>query len=215
MATSTNSFRKLAAVLGVASGLAVSLATGAQEIRTPEDRSAETQVSPIETLAPQLVRLVNLAAADPVLASSLVPEAWIGDFVRGVLALSKESATPQPRIGRYRPPSRELLDGLRALDAHAVAALYRAAEPRVLERASVEGASPAEFDTALNTARLRLLSTSVSMPAARDSELLLTPTQYELAKLGPGAVAVVQRRVRAIGVELGFDVTPHVAEGRP
>jgi hypothetical protein len=171
-----------------------------------EARDAAFDEAQLYALAPQILQL---AAMDPLLAASLVPDAWIDRALLGALEIEAEvpahppAADPPQRwpIGPWASPA-ALARTLRAIDPDSVVALYRALEPRRAARCRHHAKSLAACERALRAAASRLVSRSVLNRAAHGPAEEITATQRELARLGVPVVMALRDKVSGVGTRL-------------
>jgi hypothetical protein len=193
-----------------AGALAAALAMPTAGASAPAAAPAAAAAKPAPTAAdflPQMMQLVRLAALDPGLAASLVPTPWLDLLIDSVRELAAEEATtpkgadaPLGAVGPWPSPE-AFAKSLEALDPVAVAALYRAARPRIAERCRAKGVPLPVFDRALRASGERVAARAV-FERASGATPALTPTQREIARLGVPAVLVMRRQVIALGTRL-------------
>jgi len=160
----------------------------------------------LTALAPYLSQLVRLAAVDPNLAATLVPDVWIDSLTDAALAVEAETvetassrvAAPRWPIGPWASPA-SMVKTIEGVDPRAVAALYRAIAPRVSQRCRARGASLAICERAMRSAGSRLCARSVLDRANGRSSEAITPTQRQLAGLGPAVVSALRGRIHSVG----------------
>ncbi len=156
-------------------------------------------------LALRLPVMIEIAAADPALAASVVPAPWLDHWIDAVLVVATEVSNVPRRLDAIHqgplgpwPSSDGFARTVAATDPAAVAALLAALEPRLAVRLRGRGVSSSEFDTAVRKAARRLTSARVVHRASRERVVPVTPTQRGLARLGIPVVTVVQDQVRAV-----------------
>ena len=159
------------------------------------------------SLAPYLAQIVNLAAWDPALAASLVPEPWIDALLSGAIELETEIAerkthAPAPvqwPIGAWATPV-SLAETIRAIDPTTVAALYRALKPRMSERCRRVGSTAKACERALQTSVVRLSAPEIQTRAiGHRSAVPMTATQIGLSGLGEPVVIAVRDQLTILG----------------
>jgi len=174
-----------------------------------DDSAPAADQAQLLVLAPFLAKIVQLAAVDPALAVTLVPDPWIDSLVAGALAVEAEVAERPPEadapqqwpIGPWPTPV-SLARAIETLDSTAVAALYRELKPRLAGHCGQRGASLAACDRAMRAAGSKLSARSVLERAADGSTSPITPTQRELARLGVPVVTALRDQIQLLGIAL-------------
>lgn len=161
----------------------------------------------IAELAPFIVQIVNFAALDPVLAASLVPEDWIESMVGGAAQVEAEVARKPSKIdppiawpiGPWTTPE-SLAATIKAAQPGAVGSLYRALKPRITTSCRKRKSSWANCDRAIRTSVAKLSAAAVLARSIGSTPVVaVTPTQRELARLGPPVVVAVRDQFRVLG----------------
>lgn len=160
-------------------------------------------------VAPHIAQILQLAAMDPALAVTLIPDTWVDFVVAGALAVEAEvpvrPSEPDPPqqwpIGPWSNPS-SLAGAIQAVDSGVVAALYRELKPRIATHCRQRGASLAACDRAMRASGSKLSARSVFERAADSSTSPITPTQRELARLGVPVVTALRDQIQLLGIAL-------------
>lgn len=169
-------------------------------------------------LAPHAAQVVNVALFDPVMAASLIPEAWIDSLTTGALSLEAEvparKSEPEPPhawpIGGWRTPA-DMVSSIRGVEPRAVAALYRALRPRLAANCKRRASTYEACDRAIRASVSRLSAPSVSARASGETKTPMTETQRELARLSKPVVVALGQRLRGLDAALWGAKKPRIS----
>lgn len=197
--------------IAIATGIVIGLVAGSVPAAAEEPRAAaaaaEVDQQGLAELVPFLVQVVNLAVLDPILAASLVPEAWIDSLVEGALEIeaevpekpSKPDAPLAWPVGPWLTPD-SLVTTIKTARPEAVRSLYRALEPRVAASCRRQAASSwAACERAMRASVARLSHASVLARSVGGPATPITATQREVARLGEPVVVALRDQCRVLG----------------
>ncbi len=195
--------RSIEASVVILLALLVASGSGQQEVAPRIDENQGLAI------APYAAQILQLAALDPVLAVTLIPDPWVDFLVAGALGIEAEVAVrpseiDPPRrwpIGPWTGPN-SLASAIGAVDPASLAALYRELKPRLAVRCRQHGLSIAKCDRVMRATGSRLSDRSVLERAASGSSSPITPTQRALARLGVPVVTVLRDQIRLFGIAL-------------
>ena len=149
--------------------------------------------------------MANLALYDPDLAARLVPDQVVQAAVIGAILVTSENPQTQLRREALReapigpwPTSAALIQSIQTINPEAFGGLYRALGPRFAIHCGVAQPPISDCDGLFRKTVTRLASPAVSARVAGNIAIPVTPTQRELARLGPDVVAAGNAKLEAL-----------------